>query len=246
MAMFQIDDAKIQKLEKDLKFANEKALPFATRNTLNKAAFIARSISQSNIRSKMVTRNKWTEKSIQVERSNTLRISNQTASVGSTEAYMEDQEFGGSKVSRGREGTPIPTAYSAGQGRSSFRSKLPRKANKLQNIALRKFRGRRPKNRKQEHLFKVQQAVKTGKRYYYHEFDNGTKGIFRVIGGSRRIKRGWPSGAKIEMVYDMSRKSVRIPANPWLRPAVDKTIPHIQKIYQKSLEFQLKRLGLFK
>lgn len=246
MAMFQIDDRDINKLEHDLKIANDRAFPFATKNTINKAAFIARSISQSTIRNKMTTRNQWTEKSIQVEKTNTLNIREQEAAVGSRADYMEDQEFGTVKTKGGKEGVPIPTAFSSGEGRARHRGRLPRKPHKLRNIQLRKLRGRKPKNKKQEHTFKVQEAVLSGQRLYYHEFDSGSKGIFRVKGGSKKFKKGWPKGATIEMVYDMSRPTVRIPATPWLKPSVEKTIPHVARVYKKSLQFQLDRYRLFK
>lgn len=246
MSMFQLNDKSIHKLEKDLKIANDRAFPFATKNTINKAAFIARSISQSTIRNKMTIRNKWTEGSIQVEKTNTLNINSQAAFVGSREGYMEDQEFGATKRANGKEGVPIPTAFSSGEGRGRHRGRLPRKPNKLRNIQLKKLRGRKPTSKKQEHIFKVQEAVLSGSRLYFHEFDNGTRGIFRVKGGSRKFNKGWPKGATISMVYDMSRKSVRIPATPWLGPSVDKTIPHIAAVYKKSLQFQLDKHRLFK
>lgn len=243
--MITVDTDQFKELEKDLKAFHSRAFPFATKNTLNSAAFKARELAQKDIRVKMITRNKFTKRSVIVEQSRTLNVRRQSASVGSTADYMEVQEFGGTKVKTGREGVAIPTSFSAGQGEQEPRTKLPRRPNNIRNIKLRK--GRTARNRKQALIMKMQGAVKSGKRFIFHDFGGGKKkGIFRVVGGGRNFKRGMPKGARLRMVYDMTEQAVDIPATPWLKPVVDTTQVLMPGMYKKSVLFQAKRLGLFK
>ncbi len=244
--MFKIDDKDIKRLESDLKTFKRRALPFATKNTLNQAAFLTQFHSKRKIRRGLTLRNKYTEQSIRVEQAKTLNIRRQFAVVGSIAPYMEDQEFGGIKRKRGSEGVPIATAFSAGEGRANKRSKMPRKPNKLQNIKLRRKHKRKMTN-KQALIVKVSQAVNSGNRYIFHDFQGGKKkGIFKVVGGRKGIKRGWPGNARIEMVWDMSEPSVSIPKNPWLAPSVAKVEKRLPQIYRKSLEFQIKKHNILR
>lgn len=233
--MFAVNDSDIKQMESDLKTFASKALPFATRNTVNGAAFEARKIAQTGIRENMVNRNRFTVQSVRVEQTRTLNIRNQAAIVGSIADYMADQEFGAIKNKTGKEGVVIATSYSAGQGEDAQpRTRLPRKPNKMANIQLQKRR-KKGSSRKQQNLVAIKQAAKTGRKYVFLDLGR-RQGIFKVIGGKRR--------PKIKMVHDMTSESVVIPKNPWLKPAVDKV--DVPKIYRKSLEFQLKRQGLFR
>ncbi len=230
--MFSINNENVKKLERDLKQFAHRALPFATKKTLNDAAFQARRIIQADLPKRMTLRNKFTMRSIRVERATGLNIRRQEATIGSTAAYMEDQEFGGKRTAKGKEGVPIPTAWSAGQGENTKRTRLPRKINKLNNIRL--ANRRKKGSKKQRNAIAIQQAAKTGQKFVFLELQR-RKGIFKVI-GKRKIK--------IKMVHDLTRKSVIIPKNPWLKPAFDETIRMIPAFYADALRFQLKRRGL--
>lgn len=233
--MFTVNTDDIKQMESDLKTFASKALPFATRNTVNGAAFEARKIAQTGIRESMVNRNRFTVQSVRVEQSRTLNIRNQAAIVGSIADYMEDQEFGAIKNKTGKEGVAIATSYSAGQGEDAQpRTRLPRKPNKMANIQLQRRR-KKGSGRKQQNLVAIKQAAKTGRKYVFLDLGR-RQGIFKVIGGKRR--------PKIKMVHDMTSESVVIPKNPWLKPAVDKV--DVPRIYRKSLEFQVRRKGLFR
>lgn len=234
--MVKIDDRELKELEADLKTFAHKAFPFATRNTLNVAAFAARSHAQENIRGSMITRNKFTERSVQVDKARTLNVSRQAATVGSTADYMETQEFGGTKTGEGG-GVAIATSYSAGQAQSSQpRTRLPRRANKLANIQLRK-KHKRGSTRQQRNLIAIREAAGSGRKFVFLDLGK-RRGIFKVTGGKRR--------ARIKMVHDLSRRSVAIPKNPWLLPAAERTRTEIPGIYKESLLFQKRRLQLFK
>ena len=152
--------------------------------------------------------------------------------MGSIADYMEDQEFGATK-----HDPSIATSYSAGQGDGARpRTRLPRKPNKMANIKLSKRRAR-GKSRKQRNFIAVKEAAASGNKYIYLDLGR-TKGIFKVIGGKRK--------PRVKMIWSLSRKSVVIPSNPWLAPAVAATEPKMADIYAKSLRFQLRRRNLFK
>lgn len=236
--MITMDDKDIWKYERDLRLFAEKAYPFATRNTINRGAFTAQKKAKEHVRSEMVLRNRFTERSIQVvpERRE-LNVKRQEATVGSTAGYMEDQEFGTIKAKGGKEGVPIATSYSAGQRGQQPRTRMPRRANALQNIQLSKRSSRKAKNKRQANLIKVKQAAESGQKYVFLDLRRGA-GIFKVVGGKRR--------PRLRMLWDLSRKTVVVPPNPWLKPSVDATRPLMAGFYKDSLEFQVRRNGLFR
>lgn len=234
--MIKIDVKDLKKMEADLKNFASRALPFATKNTVNQAAFTAMREAKQGVREDMTTRNRFTEQSIRVKQTKTLAISRQAATVGSVADYMEDQEFGATKTKTGKEGVAIPTSYSAGQGRGvKPRTRLPRKPNKMENIRL-KQRSKGGVSRKQHNLVAIKGAAAGGNKYVFLDLGR-RKGIFRVNGGKKN--------PKIQMVHDLTSQAVTIPRNPWLKPAVDRTKPKISEIYKDSLRFQLRRLRIF-
>ena len=234
--MFAINTNDVRKLEDDLKTFARKSVPFATRKTLNDSAFAARAIAQADVRESMVNRNRFTAQSIQVDQAKTLQISRQAAIVGSIADYMEDQEFGAIKSKTGKEGVQIATSYSAGQGENGQpRTRLPRKANTMSQIQLSKRRSKGT-SRKQRNLVAIKQAAATGRKYVFLDLGK-SKGIFKVIGGKRR--------PKIKMVHDMTRESVVIPKNPWLKPAFDEALRMQPAFYADALRFQARKHNLF-
>lgn len=245
VVMFKIDTKEIVDLEHQLKTFADRAFPFATKQTINSMAFEGQKLIKTGIGDTMIERNKFTRNSIRVEQSKTLNVNKQSSIVGSTADYMDDQEFGGIKYKSGKEGTPIATSYAAGQGMNSGkRTRLPRRANTLQNIQLRRQRTK-GRNRKQRMVLAVRDAVESGNRYIFLKMKR-KKGIFRVIGGKRGTKRGWPGNAQIRMVHDLTEQSVRIPKNPTFAPAVKRVETMMPAIYRKALIFQLKRNKLFR
>ncbi len=231
--MFRLDDKEIKDFENTLLLMNHRALPFATKNTVNRLAFAGRIEWRSEIKDQFIQRNSFTRNSIRVEQARGLDIGKQAAILGSIAPYMEDQEFGGSKAKEGKKGVPLATSYAAGQGMNAQpRTRMPRSANKLRNIRL---KHRRPKGtRRQRNLVAVLEAAQSGSKYVYLDLSR-RKGIFRVLGGKRK--------PYVKMVYDLTRQSVHVPATPTLGPAVKKVQPLAAKFYSDSLKFQLKRLG---
>lgn len=235
--MFKINTDDIRRLQDDLETFAERSIPFATRKTLNDSAFAARSIAQADVSKSMVNRNKFTLRSIQVEQARTLNISRQSSEIGSTADYMEDQEFGAIKSKGGKHGVQLTTSYASGEGENAQpRKRLPRKANSMTSIQLSKRR-RKGAGRKQRNLVAIKDAAITGRKFVFLDLGK-TKGIFKVIGGKRR--------PKIKMLHDMTRGSVAIPRNPWLKPAFEEATRMMPAFYADALRFQARKHGLFK
>jgi hypothetical protein len=231
--MLDADLSQVEKFTKELgKFA-KRAVPFAQMMTMNEAAFQGRREAIGVIEQKMTTRSAFTKRSIQVRKATKAHPE---AVLGSTQRYMLDQEFGATKVAKGSQGVAIATSYAAGEGDTARpRKRLPRKANALRNIQLKNTRAR-GKTKKQHQFAKVRETIRSGQRFVFLDLGR-TKGVFRVIGKGKR--------ARIRMVSDMSRKSVVIPARPWLAPAVAATEPQMAGMYIKQLQKQVKRQRLF-
>lgn len=236
MSSFSVNVKDFKKLEDDLDKLGPRAVPFATRDALNKAAFAAMRIAKRTVTAHMVMRNRFTVNSIQVDKARSLTIRNQVSTVGSTAPYMETQEFGGTVTSRGSEGVAIPTSYASGEGLVARpRKRLPRRPNRVGNITLN--RGRLKGSRKARNAAAIAQALKSGTRYVFLRLQR-VRGIFKLVGGKKN--------PRIKMVADMSRPSVRVPRFKWLAPSMVTAQKMMPGLYVESLKFQLKRLGMFK
>jgi len=234
--MFEIDIREVREFEADLKTFASKAFPYATKATINTAAFETRKRYQENMRQELTLRNKWTAGSVRVEQARTLHVSRQESIVGSLADYMALQEFGGT-VSGGVGDKAIPTSYSAGQSEGARpRTHVPRKWAWMKRIRLQHTSIGGAKNRKQRNKIAVAQAVRTGNKFVW--LDLGRRdGIFRIVGGRRN--------PRIRMVWDLSRTSVTVPRTPLLGPATDETAQHLPEYYRDALLYQLRRNKIF-
>lgn len=241
--MFDFDDKGIRKFERTLEKANQTAIPFAVKQTLDSLAFETRTAAQDIINKKMITRNTFTTRSVQVVKVKGLQIKRMESRTGSTADYMETQEFGGVKKRQGKKGTPIPTSIASGEGKGVIpRRKVVRSMHKLSKIRLNKKSAKRYASKKQEIFLRAKEAIESGSKYIYLE-DGDKRAIYRIKG--RRVGKGRRkiSGLRMEMIHNLSHTSVIIPRNPWLDPAVKATVPKAQKIYKQQLVRQLRRLG---
>lgn len=226
--MFKINTDQLKEFEHKLR-AFPKAMKFAQRDTNNNLAWETRKVAQRDLPSRMILRNAWTSKSIQVDGAKSTR---DPSIVGSTLEYMADQEFGGTRVRKGKTGVPIPTSTAAGQGKQSPRTKLVRPRNRLVKLQLSKVRQRAASLRQQTKVT-IAEAVKTGRREVY--INTGRKQFIAKVKGGKR-------NPSIEMLYDLTRRSTPIPRNPWLSDATDLAVTRRDKFYRKNLARQLKRL----
>lgn len=225
--MIKVDQNELRQLEDDLRRLNARGLDFAARDTINDYAFQTQGTARETIRSEFVNRNTWTVRSVRVDRARSTRDSSE---VGSTEAYMADQEFGRVKTDHTQMATP---AASGESNRASVRLRPVRKANRMANIRL----GQRTRvtgaSKAQQNIAALKEAKASGRRYVY--LDRGkTKGIYRVLGTKRKPKS--------RMVQDMSRRVAVVPRNPWLAPSSDKTMARAAETYHAQLLRQLDRI----
>lgn len=221
--MFNIDNGHVKDLEKRLQDIKSKAVPFATRKALNDTAFAARGIIKADLPGRFILKNKYILNSIRVDQAKSLKIANQESVVGSTAPEMAVQEEGGVKNPKSGRNVGIPTGFSAGQ-MGGRRTKIPRKAYQMANIALRA--GRAGKTRAQKNLI----AFKTNQGGFAYMDLGSRKGIFKIN------KRG------VKMVHDLSRASVRIKKNAWMEPAKDEALRMLPAFYADALRYQLARL----
>lgn len=239
--MIQVDPRELKALEEDLRTLYAKALPYANAGALNSMAFVGQSGARMNVKDQMINRTPYTQRSIQVSKARPVAISQQYSVVGSVADYMERQEMGGSRDRTGRKGVPIPTRYASGEARgASARLRTPRRNNQLQNVRLTKRHGRAT-SRRQQNAIAVSMATREGRTAVVYLDLGNRRGLFRVSGGK---KRNTPKD--IQMLYDLSRRTVNIPRNSWLYSAVKFASSLGPGFYMTELQRQIKKQKLFK
>lgn len=233
---FTLDQRQVRALADGLKAANEKAVPYAVRDALNTTAFEARKEWQSQLRAKMILRNKWTVGSLRVVKATGTALRTMQSQVGSLVPYMAVQEDGGSERAKGKHGVPIPTTTAAGQSlKAAKRTRQVTKRNWQSAIHLSgKVTGTRPRR----NAVALRVALKSGGVAF---LDLGRrKGLFRVTGS----KNG--KSMRIRMIWDMSRKSVLTKPHPTLGPTVKVIEGKAPAIQTAALQRQFDRLVLSK
>lgn len=234
--MITADTDELKQFESDLKTFAARAYPFATKNTLNQAAFSAREGYIVNAKDSMTLRNRFTAGSIRVDQVRTLNVGRQSATVGSIAPYMDEQEFGTVIHKKGKTGVPIATTVASGEGEGTRpRRRMVPRSRRLSNIALRS-KSVKALSRGQKNFLKVKETAKSGRKFVFLDLDRHP-GIYRVTGGVRR--------PQVKLVHDMSKESVVIPRNPMLAPAVKDAERVMPFLYREALIFQLKRQRLF-
>lgn len=230
--MIDFNDRHVKDFTRDLTAISRRSIPFAVRQALNDTAFGARSVAQDVIGTKFIIKNRWTKGSIFVNRATGLDVSNMTAEMGSAMRYMAKQEYGGVKRARGRfKGVPIPTSYSAGQGRQKPRTKPPRPTNRASRIKFTSVKQNRPGTKKSTQAV-IREAAAKGARYIY--LDTGRrKGIYKRLGGKRN--------PRVEMIVSLTKRAVRIPATRWLAPTIDMVLPTMTNFYIRALQREIDR-----
>ena len=235
--MFKVDIEKIKQMESDLETFTKRAYPIASKTMLNNTAFEVRERIQAAIRKKFIIRNKFTMNSIRVEKAKGNRVKGHESVVGSTAPYMEDQEFGATVVKRGKHGVPIPTTVASGEGRGARpRRRVARGPNKMTKIRLAKIRIE-AKNRAHRGRLMIQHAAEKKKRFVFLDFPKHP-GIYKVTGGKKN--------PKINLIHDMSRKSIRVPRTGMFLTATRAVEKRMPEMYVEALTFQMKFHDLFK
>ncbi len=228
--MFTVKITGVKEMVRDLQKMREQAVPNALKNALNTAAFETRNIWQREIRSVFTNRNTYTANSIRVEQASTTKLE---ARVGSVADYMGKQETGGTVTGHsGRK--PIPAPVAAGQSPGSNRTRLVRSRFKLGavNVAHPSLRG----DRKQRNAIAIAVARKHGKKMVLLERPSGGKGLF-VLGGRAKAPT-------TRLLWNVSRSSVRVPAEPTLERSLAAVRPKLQHMLEAALLEQLRKHGI--
>lgn len=221
----RVDLREMRRFRADLDRLDRQGTKFAMRDTLNGLAFAAREQWQAEIKSSFVLRNKFTERSIRVEKAGRASLGMRSV-VGSVAPYMGQQEAGFTETGQGKHGRAIPTSSAAGQGMTrNPRTRAVRRKNYLSAIQVERSVGNRKRN--------AMAIRKAGKSQGVAFLDLGkTKGLFRIMGGRKR--------ARIRMIWDLSRKTVRVEPTPTMEPAVKRVMGEpAKRIATKALEKQI-------
>lgn len=222
------DTRELKRFQKDLIQLNRKGIPYAVKNSLNSLAFDARSEWQEGLRREFTLRNKFTESSIRVEKARGLDMRSMESRVGSIAPYMENQEEGGERRKGGKYGPPIPT-NDARTGKSP--KKLVARPNKMSRINLAAKGLSKFKTKRQKIAVAASMAKRGGSKYAMIPLKN-SEGIYKLSGGKRKLR--------MRMVWSMAKRSVFVPPNPTMKPAVTRAESRFLGHYKDALKSQLK------
>lgn len=227
------NDKDILEFIKDLRVFAKKQYPKINGIVLNQAAFKTRKLAQRTIRRRFTLRNKWTERSIQVQMVRGFNPRTQESRVGSRMDYMRDQETGTTIQKTGKHGVAIPTSTASGEGmKSKPRKRTVRRANLRSSIQL---KNRRIKARsKKQYIFLAirQAAARAGRNKFLYLPFNRHPGIYKITGKKR--------ATKLRLVWDFSRPSIHLQRRPWLRPVTDRIERQLPDMYIKTAKKVLK------
>ena len=240
MFNMRIDTRELEEMCKGIEILGERAVPFAIRDTLNKAAWETFGEARVEIGKRFLERNTWTRRSTRFIKAGGRDISKMRSEIGSVQLYMRKQEEGFERTSTGKHGVAIPTSASAGEGQSRRRTKVIQKKNYLSRL-------RPPRNNvrgKTRSIVAIKEAVRLGKRnVFINQADDlfgRPSGFYRVVGG-RKVKKGWrwPKGVRLEMLYSTERTKVKTEPHAWLGPATDRVVKNLDRIYRDAIERQI-------
>lgn len=224
-------DVKIdaKKAVKDLRKFREKAIPYAVRNALNRGAFHARTEWQQEVRRAFTLRNAFTERSIRVDRATGKNVAGMVAVVGSVAPYMDEQEHGATERGRSKH-KPIPGPVAAGLQPGGKRTKMVRAGNKLSALHASRPVGA---SSKQRNAVALAMARRKGERVVLLDRPNGGKGLFRLMGGKKKVQT--------RLLWDLSRGSVKVKPTPTLGRTLARIQPRLAEIHRDAFVEQLRR-----
>ena len=250
MIMISMDKRPIEQLKYDLEKFSERALPYAVRDTLNTAAYKTSNLARRNAKRVFQMRNNYTVRSIQFKKTFSKNVDRMESAAGSLQEYMREQEEGFTRHKKGKHGVPIPTSASAGQAGAKPRTKPVRRINWMSRLQMSTRLRRQYKSTKQSLVRRVQEAIESGGRVTFlgiREQKNSRykKGFYRVLGG-RKVKRGWPAGARLQLLYEVERSSVQARARQWLGPPSRFIGAKMDEFYKAALIRQIERQRAFR
>lgn len=217
---------------------HEKALPEATRYTLNELAFQTMKRSKKDLKKHFTLRNAWTKKSIGANKvGSTTDIARMQSEAGSTLGYMKEQQEGVNETATGKHGVPIPTNVASGEGGTGKRRKK----------VLRRFYLNRLKVAQGVYL-EAKKASKSHKQHYAIALDitRRRKKMFLFWKSKRSNRKGLYMLDKgnpwaINMVYDLTQQRIKSDPRHWLTESRDESMKLLRKIYGRALSFNIRK-----
>lgn len=216
---------------RDLALFRKQAVPYAARNALNDSAFAVRARWQDEIKASFILRNQYTARSIRVEKTFSRDINSMQAKVGSIAEYMGRQELGGIEQARAKH-KPIPTLLA--RGGNPTRTVRPSARLGRIKVSPAKALAVGPQKR---NLIALVKAKRRGESHVVLERKGGGLGLYVVQGGKRKLKA--------RLLYDLSRRSVRVKPEPTLQRSLKASQGTIQRIHLESVLKELKRAHVF-
>lgn len=223
--------------ERDAKkahLAHAKALPEATRYTLNEMAVQTWKSAKMDLKKTFTIRNTWTARSLGFQKvGSTNDIDRMESYAGSREDYMREQEEGISRSATGKHGEPIPTTHASGDGQARQRKKRIMRKFYLGRLKVAQGLYDRAKREagsdKQVLPLLVRMAKKQRKKVIFWKSDKRKQGLFQI------------DGDRLPMIYDLTEKRIVSRPRRWLTAATEETIPKMRNIYGKALFFNLRK-----
>ena len=233
------DTRQIVFFERTIERISKRGIPRAIRDAINDAAFAVQKKSRGLLGSEFVERNKFTRRSIVVNKSRSLVLGRQRSEVGSLQSYMERLEFGFVHNRTMLNASPVPTASAAGQDEEKKRTRTVRLQNRKKNLKglkkSNKFASGLSREKRQAAIFRAASANKFGKFFVLPVNDGNV--VLKVTG--KRRKGGI---VKARMMYALPNKQLITPPHPWLAPVTDKVATRLPIFYKRGLTKQLRFL----
>jgi hypothetical protein len=245
------DMRPIEQFENDLDRFKEGALTYAIRDTLNQAAYETSVEAKNEIGQKFIERNQYTRRSIRYNKVVGKSIARMYSEVGSVQKYMAKQERGFVTRSKGKHGVAIPTTQASGEGDARVRRKTIRAAARLSRIRIAKGLApeyaRKYKKPRQRLIRMIQDSLEYGYRtIFWMSRRSARTGFYRIRGGKKINKRGWPDGVKLEMLYSVDKPITNTKSHEWLQPSTQKVTMYMGQLYQRALIKEIERFRSFR
>jgi hypothetical protein len=220
------------KLTDDLNTFASRGFPYAVRDTLNGCAFETQREWRAEVKRTFILRNRYTEQSIRTDKARGTKVEGMAATTGTIAEYMPDQESGGEVRGKGKH-KAIPTAVAAGQGQGAKRTRMVRAGLRLQAVNVTQLPQQYGKRR--QNAMAIAVAIRKGQRFaLLNRMKGSGRAIFEVKATQRR-------GARVRMLWDMSRGSVHVDREPTLHRAIASSSSQYDRIQYQAVLNQLKR-----
>lgn len=230
--------SNVLKLSKVLDEYPVKTFPALGQFIVNKMAFEGMKQAHRRIGKQFITRNKFTIKNIQFDKAKKVkRLKDAESSYGATDKieYMRDQEEGVTLHSTSGSHIPIPTRVAR---KTNSIKKLKRGKFTLNSLGnVRKTSEMRGKTKKQRTIALIQDMLRKkqqANRLALLPFKN-KPGIYKILSAGE-AKKGVKTRFKfrLKQIYDLSKRSLKLEASPWMAPVNKGIFKHQGKIAEAA------------